>query len=252
MTPLHPAPEPLYADPRLAACYDTLDGERDDLDHYEEILDELGARSVIDVGCGTGSLSLRLAARGVAVTGIDPASASLEVARAKPGAERVTWLHGTAEDLSAPGAGGGPGADAAVMTGNVAQVFLTDAAWASTLRAIRAALREGGHLVFEARRPAARAWEEWSAAIEDEIYEVPGTGRVRKHPLGVEVDWPIVTLTEEFHLDGGAVVDSRVTLRFREEQELRDALSSAGFETREIRQAPDRPGREFVVIARAV
>src|SRR5699024_2979941 len=47
-------PDATYAEPRLAACYDTFAGPRDDLYHYQEILAELGARSVIDVGCGTG------------------------------------------------------------------------------------------------------------------------------------------------------------------------------------------------------
>jgi hypothetical protein len=40
-----------------------------------------------------------------------------------------------------------------VMTGNVAQVFLTDEDWARALQGIAAALRPGGYLVFETRRP---------------------------------------------------------------------------------------------------
>jgi hypothetical protein len=41
----------------------------------------------------------------------------------------------------------------------VAQVFLDDAEWATTLRAIHTALRPGGHLAFESRNPDDRAWE---------------------------------------------------------------------------------------------
>ena len=37
------------------------------------------------------------------------------------------------------------------MTGNVAQVFLTDEDWAQALQAIGAALRPRGYLVFETR-----------------------------------------------------------------------------------------------------
>ena len=37
-----------------------------------------------------------LAGKGLEVTGVDPAKASLDVARAKPGAERVSWIHGDA------------------------------------------------------------------------------------------------------------------------------------------------------------
>jgi hypothetical protein len=43
------------------------------------------------------------------------------------------------------------------MTGNVAQVFVTEREWASTLRATYAALRPGGRLLFETRDPAAKA-----------------------------------------------------------------------------------------------
>jgi len=47
--------------------------------------------------------------------------------------------------------------DVAVMTGNVAQVFLTDSEWVATLRGIRMALKSHGHLVFETRRAERRA-----------------------------------------------------------------------------------------------
>ena len=76
-------PDQIFADPRLAAIYDDIDGDRADLDHYEAIVDKLGARSVLDIGCGTGVLACRLARRGVTMIGLDPAHASLAVARAK-------------------------------------------------------------------------------------------------------------------------------------------------------------------------
>lgn len=40
------------------------------------------------------------------------------------------------------------------------------------------------------------------------------------------------------------------TLRFRERQEAEVEPRAAGFVVREVRDAPDRPGREFVFIAR--
>jgi 2-polyprenyl-3-methyl-5-hydroxy-6-metoxy-1,4-benzoquinol methylase len=54
------------------------------------------AHTVVDIGCGTGSLVVRLAGLGLRAVGVDPAAASLDVARAKPGAERVTWVDGDA------------------------------------------------------------------------------------------------------------------------------------------------------------
>lgn len=83
---------------RIAACDDppggdALDPDRSDLVVYLDIADELGARSVLDIGCGTGTFALLLAEHGRAVIGVDPAVASLDVARAKSGAEAVRWIH---------------------------------------------------------------------------------------------------------------------------------------------------------------
>jgi SAM-dependent methyltransferase len=136
-------PDAIFAHPRLVPLYDAFDGLRDDLPAYVRIADELGARRVLDAGCGTGSLAILLAGTGRAVIGADPAAASLGIARSKDPGGKVTWVHSDAAGIP-PGS-----ADLALMTGNVAQVFLTDADWALALRAIGAALRPRGHLVFE-------------------------------------------------------------------------------------------------------
>jgi SAM-dependent methyltransferase len=246
------SPDEIFADPRLAALYDVFDDDRSDLGVYAAIADELGARTVIDVGCGTGSLAVLLAARGKVVTGVDPAAASLAVARAKDA--RVTWIHGDATALAAgtklPAETAGPaGADLAVMAGNVAQVFLTDAAWAATLRAVHDALRPGGFLVFETRRPQRRAWEEWAAEPGTVHRDVPGVGRVGRRFELTGVNLPYVSFRYTFDFPGGTTLISHSTLRFRDEPEINAALDAAGFQVREVRDAPDRPGREFVFIA---
>jgi ubiquinone/menaquinone biosynthesis C-methylase UbiE len=91
----------LFEEPRLAGVYDPLDPDRGDLVAYMAIAEEFGARSVLDIGCGTGTFACLLAGCGVDVIGVDPASASLDVARAKPGAERVRWLQCDAASLPA-------------------------------------------------------------------------------------------------------------------------------------------------------
>lgn len=57
-------PDPVFDEPRLAAVYDHLDPDRSDLDVYDALADQLGARSVLDIGCGTGTFACLLASRG--------------------------------------------------------------------------------------------------------------------------------------------------------------------------------------------
>ena len=238
----------IFTEPRLAKIYDPLDPDRSDLDAYAAMAAGWGAGSVVDVGCGTGTLACLLARRGVQVTGIDPAAASLAVARRKPGADRVRWLHGAATAL--PGLAA-PQSDLATMTGNVAQVFVTGQEWAATLAAIRQALRPGGRLVFESRDPARQAWLEWN---RDQTYRrvvIPGTGPVQTWTDLTRAEGNLVSFRMTFVFEhDGAVLTSDSTLRFRSRSELADSLASAGLTVEEVRDAPDRPGREFVFVAR--
>jgi len=237
-------PDAIFADPRLAPLYDTFDGDRDDLAPYLAIAGELGARTVADIGCGTGALAILLAAHGHTVTAVDPAEASVDIARTKDPGGAVTWIHGDASDLPAARA------DLAAMTGNVAQVFVTDELWSGTLTAIRAALRPGGWLVFEARRPGRRAWEDWAAARDPLVLDVPGVGRVARRLEVTDVSLPLVSFRFTYRFPDGSEVVSDSTLRFRDRDELDHGLTAHGFRTVDVRDAPDRPGMEFVFLAR--
>jgi SAM-dependent methyltransferase len=236
-------PDAIFADPRLARVYDAFDGPRDDLAAYVAIAGELGADRVLDVGCGTGSLAIALAGTGRTVTGVDPAAASLDVARSKDGSAAVTWVHGDAAAVPAASA------DLAVMTGNVAQVFVTDEDWARVLRAIGAALRPGGYLVFETRRPERRAWEEWAADTGPVTLDLPGAGPVEQRREVTAVDLPLVSFRYTYtFLADGTVIASDSTLRFRDRADLESSLAAQDYRVLDVRDAPDRPGREFVFI----
>jgi SAM-dependent methyltransferase len=237
-------PDAIFAHPRLARIYDALDPDRGDLDAYAAMAAEFAARSVLDVGCGTGTFACLLAERGLAVTGVDPAGAALEVARAKPRADGVRWLHGDATSLPPAQA------DLATMTGNVAQVFVTDEDWAATLRGTRAALRPGGRLVFETRDPARQVWLGWTREQTRTRTELPGEGVVEKWHELTWVSGQLVSFRTVFQFEAdGAVLTSDSTLRFRERDDVERSLSAAGFRLDEVRDAPDRPGMEFVFIA---
>lgn len=239
-------PDRLFSDPRLADIYDEVDDDRRDLHAYLALAEELGARSVLDIGCGTGSLACLLAARGIEVTGLDPAAASLDVARRKPAAELVSWIAGDVGALPPLQV------DLVTMTGNVAQVFLDDGEWAAVLRAAHASSRPHGHLVFETRVPARRAWLDWTRERSRRRVETAGAGAVETWHDVTEVAPPLVTFRTTYRFErDGAVLTSDSTLRFREREEVEESLAAAGYAIESVREAPDRPGLEMVFVARA-
>lgn len=240
-------PDPIFAHPRLADLYDVADDDRSDLDVYARIVAELGASSVLDVGCGTGTLACLLAERGVTVFGLDPASASLDVARSKPGASLVTWIEGAASATPALGV------DLILMTGNVAQVFVTDENWRETLTAVRQAVRPDGCLVFESRDPDQRAWERWTKELTYRAFVDSSHGVVTTWTELLEVNEPLVSFRHVFQFESdGTTLTSDSTLRFRERSEIEADLKAAGFRVHEVRDAPNRPGLEFVFLAQRV
>ena len=236
----------IFEEPRLAEIYDLLDQpERVDLSPYLAMAREFDVQSVVDIGCGTGILACRFAAQGLDVVGVDPAAASLAVARRRATADRVRWLVGTAETLPRLQA------DLVTMTGNAAQVFVADDAWMATLQACRRVLRPGGRLVFETRDPMKEGWKAWTRERSYRVFEAPVFGAVEAWVEVTDVHLPLVSFlwTFVFQRDG-TVITSDSTLRFRSRSEVIASLLEADLPIEEVRDAPDRPGLEFVFVAR--
>lgn len=81
--------------------------------------------------------------------------------------------------------------------------------------------------------------------------EIPGVGSVENWVQLIDVSWPLVTFrwTYAFAADG-QVLTSDSTLRFREREEIETDLVAHGYVVQDVLDAPDRPGREFVFLAR--
>jgi SAM-dependent methyltransferase len=229
----------LFAEPRLAEIYDSLHPDRSDLDPFLAIVDDLDATSVLDLGCGTGTFACILAGQGRRVVALDPAAASIEVAKRKPGAGRVRWIVGDAFAI--------PNliVDAVVMSGNVGE-HLRDEEWAATLQACRDALRPGGHLVFCARDPVGESWLQWNRESTFERVDIPGVGAAQS--------WLDTTDAGDRHFSfrwtfvfesDGARFDWDATFAVRTRSEIVAALESASFTDIEVRDD------EFIFIARA-
>lgn len=238
-------PDAIFANPQLVAVYDAFDGDRDDLEAYRAIAEEFSARTVIDLGCGTGVFARSLATSGIRVIGIDPAQASIDFAEAAAASASadVDFRRGTSADIPALDA------DLVTMTGNVAQVFLGLDELRGVFADCARGLRPGGHLVFESRIPEVRPWTDWAGRAPRTL-TVEGIGEVTETFVLGQIDLPFVAFTHLYRFaDTGDTIGSQSRLRFHEKAEITSALEQTGFTVREVRDAPDRTGKEWVFIA---
>ncbi|TDC99082.1 class I SAM-dependent methyltransferase [Nonomuraea deserti] len=243
----------MITDVEAAALYDLLnpwDPTRypGDAFFHEMVMD---AHAVLDVGCGTGSMlrqARELGHRG-RLAGLDPDLAALDRARRRTDVE---WVAGVAAD-----AAWDREFDLATMAGNAFQCLVGDDDLATSLAAIRGALRDGGRFVFDTRNPRVREWEEWNPSNATEV--VDGTGRTLRVSHRVEsVLGDVVTLTETTSTPDGTVLRvDRASLRFLDVPALGTLLNEAGFEVEAHyggwRHEPvSEAGRSIVTIARRV
>lgn len=216
-----------FGDPRLVQLYDRDNPALRDHDFFRALADRIGASVIADVGCGTGLLTVTLAAPGRRVIGVDPSEAMIDFARKRPDSEQVQWIHGDAGDLAAEL---GPAAvDLAVMTGNVAQ-HITGGDWPATLTAIGRVLRPGGVVAFESRNPAARAWERWNEAATRGTRDTE-FGRLTEWLEVTEISDGLVTFAgHNVFEDTGEHLVLSSRLAFRSLDQLRADLAEAGIE----------------------
>jgi SAM-dependent methyltransferase len=141
----------LFDRPDMARFYDSahtsddLNKPRADFDYCANLAE--GARSILDLGCGTGELIARLA-DGRRVAGVDPASAMLNIARERRGSDAVNWVVGDGRDVRI-----GERFDLVVLTGHAFLVFLSEADRARVLTTIAVHLSPEGRFIFDSRNP---------------------------------------------------------------------------------------------------
>jgi ubiquinone/menaquinone biosynthesis C-methylase UbiE len=181
--------------------------------------------------------------------GVDPAPAMIEIARHQPYGDQVRWIVGSADQLDVTGA------DLTIMTGHVAQFFLTDESWHQALTALHRALKPGGHLAFESRNPAAREWESWTPEARSFVDD-PQAGRVDTWSEVQNVQDNVISYTLHYlFANTGDELLAPCKLRFRFEEELINSLIAAGFSVKHIYGDWDRrpagpQTRELIFVAK--
>lgn len=236
-----------YTQARLVALYDRMNGADHDHAFYARCLGPVPQR-VLDLGCGTGLLARRLRQLGHQVTGADPAEGMIAFARLQPGAEAITWHHGTIEVLPDEAR-----FDAVIMTGHAFQCLTTAEAVAATLVAVRRRLAPGGRFMFESRNPHVREWDNWTPEDANTVTDETGALVRVFTSILAEEPGPRVTFRNHFvFADGEQRSDS--TLLFLTSEEILRHLRAAGFTTFETYgdwagNAMTEASSEIIVIA---
>ncbi len=214
--------DPLYQDPSLVEFYDIENGDWGDFGFCLEMARD--ARSVLDLGCGTGQLAAMIA-DGKRVAGVDPAGAMLEIARKRAGGSKVTWIEASAQTVRL-----GETFDLIVLTGHAFQVFLTDDDIRAVLATIATHLTPEGRFIFDSRNPACEEWREWTPEASQRVVAHPIHGAVRAwNDVSFDDRTQIATYQTFYEFQAtGETVSAASQIRFIARERLSGLISEAG------------------------
>ncbi|MEQ9608506.1 MAG: methyltransferase domain-containing protein [Kiloniellaceae bacterium] len=240
--------DPLYQDGELVQFYDLENGWRADFDFCARLAAD--ARSVLDLGCGTGELAAGIAQRypDCAVTGADPAAAMLDIARRRPRGDKVEWVEADARTLDL-----GRRFGLIVLTGHAFQVFLTRQDQLAVLRTIARHLNPRGRFVFDSRNPSAEEWRTWVPAESLHEVEHPTLGKVEAwNDVAHDPASGIVTYETHYRVTAsGKHLTAASKIRFTPKEELESLIAEAGLHvTRwygDWQESPWTPGAKEII-----
>lgn len=215
-------------DPRLALLYDLDNPDGPDHEDWRRLVNEVDPRTIIDLGCGTGLLTVSLTSPTRRTIGIDPDAGMLAVARERDGGERVEWRLGDSTSIDRTST------DIVLMTGNVAQ-HIGQNEWSRTLMDISAALAPGGVVGFETRNPQAQAWRAWTPELTRSTRET-AFGELTEWLEATEPDQAGTVLLSAHNLwtDTAEDVVIEQALSFRTVEQLERDLESVGIHIRAV------------------
>ena len=232
--------EGYYFDPAVAAAYDAevaqlrATAAEADVQFYVGLAKEVGAagHSVLELGCGTGRVTIPIAQAGIEVVGLDSAPAMLDVARRKAGgAANPRWVIGDMAGFRLEERFG-----LVIIPFRSFLLLLSVEEQKACLSRIREHLVEGGRLALNIFNPSILAIAQWLGDRGERwLRSQIGPGRERwanrrYNPATQELN---ETRTDVELSDEGAViqrVERNLRLRWVWRHEMEHLLRLSGFE----------------------
>ena len=221
---------------KAASYYDLAPHRPNDVPFYLGRLRSSESR-VLELGCGTGRVSIPLVKHGARLLGVDHSDAMLDVLRAKVPPDVEARLRLTRADISDFDLG--EVFDLVIAPFRVVQNLATDDELSGLLRCIRRHLAPDGRCILNAFRPnraRAEMIAAWPSGEEHLAWTVDvEAGYVSCHDRRVRVQEDPLVLYPEFvyrHVVDGDVVDEavlRIAMRCFYAEEFVARIEAAGF-----------------------
>jgi 2-polyprenyl-3-methyl-5-hydroxy-6-metoxy-1,4-benzoquinol methylase len=244
-----------FSDP---SNYDIEEGERSAarIAFYCELAQSVGG-PVLEIACGSGLVTIPLAAQGLEVTGVDLAHSMLEHGRKKAEKQKlnVRWVEADARSFEL-----GTQFQFILLTGNAFQAFLRRQDQEALLASVKRHLAPNGIFAFETRNPSGHDLtnqpdEEFDQSyISVEGYQVSVSFTQIYDPLAQIMYWTSYRRWNDGKHDHKK--ETHIACRFTYPQELEMLLHYNGFEVLQQygdwnREALSSPSPEIINICRA-
>lgn len=212
--------------------YDIEEGERSAarIAFYCELAKTVGGPA-LEIACGSGLVTLPVAAQGLDMTGVDLAHAMLEHARKKAEAQglRIRWVEADARSFDL-----GTQYRFIFITGNAFQAFLRREDQEALLESVKRHLAPNGIFAFETRNPSGhdltdQAEEEFDQSyVSVEGYTVSVSFTQRYDPIAQVIHWTSYRRWNDGQRDH--TKETHIACRFTSPQELEALLHYNGFQ----------------------
>lgn len=191
---------------------------------------QVGDRPIMDLGCGTGRLTLPMAEAGYTMIGIDVHEGMLERAKekTKPGLS-VSWLRQDCRALDVP-----MKSPLVYMVGHVFQHFLTNQHQEELLKSVHSVLAPNGTFIFNTRFPSA---DELLQPAEEQYDHTIVDHNNRNVQIFYKMEYDSINQIQHYKTirrfyDQDELQEERVTtidLRYTYPQEIEKTLALNGF-----------------------